>query len=83
MISKLIRIANKLDSMGLTKEADYLDAIIREATDCGSKADDSVVDDIENNAITEKYDEEMKEKGYSKNQAENLPDELQEYMVRS
>lgn len=29
MIKELVKIANKLDSVGLTKEADYLDAVIR------------------------------------------------------
>ena len=82
MIGELIRIANQLDSMGLTKEADYLDAIIKEATDCGSKVDDAVVDDIENSAMTEKYDEEMEEKGFSEKQSTNLPDELQKEMLK-
>ena len=31
MISELIKIANKLDAIGLTKEADYIDSIIRMA----------------------------------------------------
>ena len=82
MIGELIRIANQLDSMGLTKEADYLDAIIKEAKDCGSSADDSVVDDMENEAKTELYDEKMRESGFSEKQSENLPDHIQKEMLK-
>jgi hypothetical protein len=35
MLKKLIKLANHLDSKGLTKEADYLDAIIAKASDSG------------------------------------------------
>ena len=35
MLKKLIKLANHLDSKGLTKEADYLDAIIAKASDFG------------------------------------------------
>jgi hypothetical protein len=35
MIKELIKLANDLDSRGLSKEADYLDAMLREASDSG------------------------------------------------
>ena len=45
MIKELITIAGYLDKRGLLKEADYLDALIRVASNCGSKADDNVSDE--------------------------------------
>lgn len=42
MIKELITIAGHLDKRGLLKEADYLDALIRVASNCSSKADDDV-----------------------------------------
>lgn len=39
MIRELIKIANKLDAIGLTKEADYIDSIIRMA---GKKDEDFI-----------------------------------------
>ena len=45
MIKELVTIAGHLDRRGLLKESDYLDALIRVASDCGSKADDNVSDE--------------------------------------
>ena len=77
MIKKLIKLANHLDKKGFSKEADYLDVIIKKSYDCKSKADD-----MEGNAISPEYDEEMKERGgFSKKQIENLPDEVQKELL--
>jgi hypothetical protein len=42
MLKELIRLANDLDSKGLTKEADYLDTIIKSAMDEESSSEEHV-----------------------------------------
>ena len=44
MINELIKIATHLDRCGLTKEADYLDAVIKRYAGCPSESDETGVD---------------------------------------
>ena len=44
MISELTKLANTLDKRGLTKEADYLDAVIKKYAGCPSESDDAAFD---------------------------------------
>ena len=41
MIKQLIKLANHLDAKGLSKEADYLDAVITKIAGCPSEPDDT------------------------------------------
>jgi hypothetical protein len=44
MINELIKIATHLDKRGLTKEADYLDEIIKKYAGCPFESDDAAFD---------------------------------------
>ena len=46
MINEIIKIANKLDSIGLTKEADYLDSIVSNIENEIKKDDTDLESDI-------------------------------------
>jgi len=46
MIKQLIKLANHLDSKGLRKEADYLDAVITKIAGCPSEPDDTDPDTV-------------------------------------
>ena len=50
MIKQLIKLANHLDSKGLRKEADYLDAVIKIAVDAEEDKDEDKAGDWDTDA---------------------------------
>ena len=73
MIKELIKVANRLDSLGLAREADAVDRMIRKiagvSKEMAPTIDRSLIEEFVNNRIS-KIEQEMKKKDYYVQQSE-------------
>jgi len=76
MKGDLVKLANRLDSLGLTKEADYLDAILRKM---GGEGDDLESEEGLSSEDSSSYDQMYREKTQARIDLHvNRPDSVSE-----